>query len=60
MGDNRDNSRDSRFLGEVGYIPLQNLIGRAEFIFFSVNGDAWKIWDWYRTVRFDRIFQGIQ
>jgi hypothetical protein len=36
------------------------LIGRAEFIFFSVNGDAWKIWDWYRTVRFDRIFQGIQ
>jgi signal peptidase I len=60
MGDNRDSSRDSRFLGEVGYIPLQNLIGRAEFIFFSVNGDAWKIWDWYRTVRFDRIFQGIQ
>jgi len=60
MGDNRDSSRDSRFLGEVGYIPLQNLVGRAEFIFFSVNGDAWKIWDWYRTVRFDRIFQGIQ
>jgi signal peptidase I len=60
MGDNRDNSRDSRFLGEVGYIPLQNLVGRAEFIFFSVDGDAWKIWDWYRTVRFNRIFQGIQ
>jgi signal peptidase I len=60
MGDNRDNSRDSRFLGEVGYIPEVNLVGRAEFIFFSVDGDAWKIWDWYRTVRFNRIFQGIQ
>ncbi len=60
MGDNRDSSRDSRFLGEVGYIPLRNLVGRAEFIFFSIDGDAWKIWDWYRSVRFDRIFQGIQ
>lgn len=60
MGDNRDSSRDSRFLGEVGYIPLQNLVGRAEFIFFSIDGDAWKIWEWYRSVRFNRIFQGIQ
>ena len=60
MGDNRDSSRDSRFLRDVGYIPLNNLVGRAEFIFFSVDGDAWKVWDWYRTLRFDRFLQGIQ
>ena len=39
MGDNRDNSQDSRFLdGPVGFVPAENLIGRAEIIFFSVNG----------------------
>jgi signal peptidase I len=60
MGDNRDSSRDSRFLGEVGYIPFDNLIGRAEIIFFSVNGDALKFWLWPQTVRFDRLFQSIE
>jgi signal peptidase I len=60
MGDNRDSSRDSRFLGEVGYVPFENLIGRAEIIFFSVNGDALKFWLWYRTVRFERLFQSIE
>ena len=60
MGDNRDRSRDSRFLGDVGYIPRQNLIGRAEFMFFSVNGTVWEIWKWAKTVRFERIFQGIE
>jgi signal peptidase I len=60
MGDNRDSSRDSRFLGEVGYIPFENLVGRAEFIFFSIDGDPLKVWQWYRTVRFDRLFHGIQ
>ena len=38
MGDNRDNSEDSRFpLGPVGYVPAENLVGRAEIIFFSVS-----------------------
>ena len=60
MGDNRDRSRDSRFLNDVGYIPRQNLIGRAEFMFFSVNGTVWEIWKWAKTVRFERIFQGIE
>lgn len=60
MGDNRDRSRDSRFLDDVGYIPRQNLIGRAEFMFFSVNGTVWEIWKWAKTVRFERIFQGIE
>jgi signal peptidase I len=60
MGDNRDSSRDSRFLGEVGYVPFENLVGKAQIIFFSVDGDALKIWQWYRTVRFDRLFKSIE
>ncbi|MBK8175682.1 MAG: signal peptidase I [Rhodospirillales bacterium] len=60
MGDNRDSSRDSRFLSEVGYVPFENLIGRARVIFFSVDGEALAFWDWYKTVRFDRLFQIIE
>lgn len=52
MGDNRDNSQDSRFLSQVGFVPAENLIGRAEFLFFSV-GDGFDI-------RFGRIFNGIE
>ena len=37
MGDNRDNSADSRFMNGVGFVPLENLVGRAEFIFFSID-----------------------
>lgn len=60
MGDNRDNSSDSRYLDRVGYIPRENLIGRAEIKFFSVNGDGWKFWLWPKTARFDRFFDGIE
>ena len=60
MGDNRDSSRDSRFLGEVGYVPFENLIGKGQVIFFSVDGGALKFWQWYRTVRFGRLFKGIE
>jgi signal peptidase I len=38
LGDNRDNSTDSRFLNQVGFVPLENILGRAEVIFFSING----------------------
>ena len=55
MGDNRDNSRDSRFLDSVGYVPAENLIGRAEFRFFSVDGHPWEVWHW----RMKRFFTGI-
>ena len=65
MGDNRDNSTDSRVApdqGGVGYVPFENLIGRAELIFFSVNqGDsAWKVWEWPWTVRWTRLFKPIR
>jgi signal peptidase I len=61
MGDNRDNSQDSRFLnGPVGYVPAENLIGRAEIIFFSVeDAPAWAFWEWPWTVRPDRIFDTL-
>ncbi|MCC2110706.1 MAG: signal peptidase I [Hyphomicrobiales bacterium] len=57
MGDNRDNSTDSRF-GQVGFVPQENLIGRAEIIFFSVEDGAyaWQFWRWPWTVRWDRLF----
>src|SRR5918912_1297568 len=40
LGDNRDNSTDSRVLSQVGYVPLENLIGRAGMIFFSAGSDG--------------------
>ena len=62
MGDNRDNSTDSRDEGSVGAVPLENFVGRAEIIFFSIdeNASAWKIWEWPWTVRWDRLFQPIR
>lgn len=61
MGDNRDNSRDSRVLYDVGYVPMDNLVGRAEFLFFSHDDSAswWEIWRWPWVIRFGRIFSGI-
>ena len=60
MGDNRDNSADSRVLNEVGYIPAENLIGRAEFLFFSIDGPPWKIWTWPMQVRFGRLLKAVE
>jgi signal peptidase I len=62
MGDNRDNSLDSRAPeGGVGYVPVENLVGRAEFIFFSTDGAArlWELWKWPFTIRYDRLLDGI-
>jgi signal peptidase I len=58
MGDNRDNSQDSRVLSMVGYIPAENLVGRAEFIFFSTDGSAhwWEVWRWPFAIRYSRLF----
>lgn len=62
MGDNRDNSTDSRFLSEVGFVPFENLVGRAEIIFFSIHEDSsfWQVWRWPTDVRWSRIFQVVQ
>ena len=62
MGDNRDNSTDSRVpptSGGVGYVPFENLVGRAEIIFFSVKeGEpVLAFWQWPWTVRWDRLFK---
>jgi len=58
MGDNRDNSLDSRFLEDVGFVPYENLVGRAEVRFFSTNGSAaiWQIWRWPEAIRWGRLF----
>jgi signal peptidase I len=60
MGDNRDNSLDSR-VENVGFIPVENLIGRAEILFFSVNGSAsfWEPWTWPWGIRFQRLLNVI-
>lgn len=61
MGDNRDGSNDSRAQAVVGYIPFENLVGRASFIFFSTGGNIalWEIWKWPFTAHYSRIFNGI-
>ncbi len=62
MGDNRDNSSDSRVPDAVGYVPFENLIGKAEVIFFSANGTAsfWEVWKWPWAVRWDRIGKWVE
>jgi signal peptidase I len=59
MGDNRDNSQDSRFQTLVGYVPEENLVGKALYIFFSTEQDLWKFWKWDHSIRFNRIFKKI-
>jgi signal peptidase I len=60
MGDNRDNSADSRL--DVGYVPAENLVGRASLIFFSLGNDTsfLQIWKWPTNLRYDRIFKAVR
>ena len=61
MGDNRDNSQDSRFLSRLGYIPVENLVGKAQFIFFSLeNSRFFEIWKWPNSIRFERLMNKIK
>ncbi len=62
MGDNRDNSSDSRVLSEVGFVPFENLVGRAEVLFFSVDNSArlWEIWRWPAAIRWSRLFNAVR
>ncbi len=61
MGDNRDNSTDSRD-PSVGFVPYENFVGRAEIIFFSIDerSSAWQVWNWPWALRFDRMFTRIR
>lgn len=59
MGDNRDNSDDSR--GNVGFVPFENFVGRAEILFFSTDGTAriWEVWKWPGSIRWSRFFDSV-
>ena len=61
MGDNRDNSLDSRVDTGVGLVPAENLVGRAQILFFSTDGSArwWEIWKWPGATRFSRFFRSL-
>lgn len=60
MGDNRDNSQDSRFKN-VGFVPTNNLVGKARFIFFSLENSRFlEIWKWPKAIRSDRILKKIK
>jgi signal peptidase I len=61
MGDNRDNSADSRVMNEMGYVPFENFEGKAQIIFLSVDDRSalWKFWDWPWSIRWNRLFTGI-
>lgn len=61
MGDNRDNSQDSRVAQMVGFVPHENLVGRADFIFFSTDGSASlpEVWKWPFALRYPRFFMDI-
>tara|TARA_B100000287_G_scaffold318593_1_gene302359 strand:+ start:1208 stop:1951 length:744 start_codon:yes stop_codon:yes gene_type:complete len=60
LGDNRDNSQDSRY---IGFIPKKNLVGRAEIVFVSFDtkiGSIFKFWTWYPALRKDRFFESLR
>ena len=63
MGDNRDCSKDSRFLDEVGYVANLNLVGKAKVIFFSNDtnkGSLLKFWNIHKSFRLKRTFKGLE
>jgi len=59
MGDNRDNSADSR-TDVVGFVPYENLVGRAEVIAFSSKSPIWQFWRWFTDLREGRFFKSIE
>ena len=66
MGDNRDSSEDSRAIDDdgtrpVGFVPLENLVGRAEVLWFSIEGGSfWDVWRWPSDIRWNRLFTAIE
>ena len=63
LGDNRDCSKDSRFLTSVGYVNKDNLVGKAQFIFFSSDktiGSLFTFWKWHKSIRYNRFLKKIK
>ena len=63
LGDNRDCSRDSRFLTSVGYVHEDNLVGKAQIVFFSndtLKGSLFKFWNWKNSIRGERFFKKLK
>lgn len=63
MGDNRDQSQDSRVESQVGYVAADDIVGRAERIFFSVDGDRaalWEVWKWPLAIRYGRFLDPVR
>lgn len=63
MGDNRDDSEDSRVLERVGYVPYDAIVGKADRLFFSVDGakaKLWEVWKWPFAIRYGRIFEKVE
>ena len=63
LGDNRDCSKDSRYLTSVGYVHEDNLVGKAQFIFFSSDksiGSVFSFWKWNKSIRVNRFFKKIR
>ena len=62
LGDNRDCSKDSRYLNSVGYVSKLNLVGKAKIIFFSSDknkGNIFQIWKWFKIIRWNKFFDKI-
>ena len=67
LGDNRDNSADSRIFknpsitNRVGYVPIENLVGKAQFVWFSFeNARFYQVWKWFNSIRYSRIMKKIE
>ena len=63
LGDNRDCSKDSRFLSSVGYVNINNLVGKAQIIFLSNDkniGSLLNFWKWGDSIRVERFFNKIK
>ncbi len=61
MGDNRDDSMDSRMLLDVGYVPIENALGPATIIFFSIDAQYpwWEVWEWPSEIRWNRLLRRV-
>ncbi|MFN8760138.1 MAG: signal peptidase I [Tagaea sp.] len=62
MGDHRDNSQDSRDLQAVGFVPFENIVGRAQILFFSTDGSANLLlpWTWFTAARYSRLLDAVR